>query len=353
MHALPTRTPCSERRLSRVCLAAGVASFAIGLASCGDLPSLPIDPDPEPGANEFSGRAALLLATVRGNTYTLADTGSLPPAGGTLETALLDLEIPGLLSAEVAHAAVAGQGELTSAEASLANLDITVEGHHITLEFLIAEAKAQCADGVASVSGESQIATLIVDGEAHVVTAEANQTIDLEVNDTLVGRVVVNEQKPSTDGGTGNMTVNALHIEIFGFADVMIAHAESGIICGEPTSTEDFITGGGFIDVGSGRAYFGVSGGLRDEALFGHLVYKDRGANVKVKATGVTDYIVLNDTTRRIQGTAELNGVGGFTYEVDVTDSGEPGTSDTFAITLSSGYTASGTLRGGNIQLHR
>jgi hypothetical protein len=41
------------------------------------------------------------------------------------------------------------------------------------------------------------------------------------------------------------------------------------------------------------------------------------------------------------------------TYQVDVTDNGEPGKNDSFAITLSNGYSASGTLAGGNIQLHK
>ena len=42
------------------------------------------------------------------------------------------------------------------------------------------------------------------------------------------------------------------------------------------------------------------------------------------------------------------------TYTVDVTDNGEPGRgSDLFSLRLSNGYTASGTLAGGNIQLHK
>jgi len=37
---------------------------------------------------------------------------------------------------------------------------------------------------------------------------------------------------------------------------------------------------------------------------------------------------------------------------VDVADNGEPGRDDTFSLKLSNGYTASGKLAGGNIQLH-
>jgi len=70
-----------------------------------------------------------------------------------------------------------------------------------------------------------------------------------------------------------------------------------------------------------------------------------------VKGTGVTDYQALGPTTRRISGTAEINGAAG-SYEVWVTDNGEPGRNDVFKIKLSNGYSAEGTLGGGNIQLH-
>ncbi len=71
-----------------------------------------------------------------------------------------------------------------------------------------------------------------------------------------------------------------------------------------------------------------------------------------MKGTGVTGYDVIDDTKRRISGTAEIDGQPGFTYKAEVEDAGEPGRSDRFALTLSSGYTASGNLAGGNIQLH-
>jgi hypothetical protein len=61
---------------------------------------------------------------------------------------------------------------------------------------------------------------------------------------------------------------------------------------------------------------------------------------------------VVNPTTRHIEGTAQVNGQDGFTYQVDVADNGEPGGSDTFTLQLSGGYGASGPLAGGNIQLH-
>ena len=119
--------------------------------------------------------------------------------------------------------------------------------------------------------------------------------------------------------------------------------------------SDDFVTGGGWITgtPTGARANFGVKGGVDvDGSFFGHLNYVDHETNLHVKAESVTNYVIVNATTRRIDGTATIDGVSGFTFTVTVSDAGEPGTADTFAISLSSGYTATGTLQGGNIQLH-
>jgi len=120
----------------------------------------------------------------------------------------------------------------------------------------------------------------------------------------------------------------------------------------------DFVTGGGFIKIGEAKATFAVTGGTRKGALRGHLTYHDHGSNgPTVKGTGVTAYAVIDATTRRIGGTATVNGISGFIYQVDVSDKGEPGRRDTFSIRVSNAtgfsYTASGNLEGGNIQLHK
>ena len=113
------------------------------------------------------------------------------------------------------------------------------------------------------------------------------------------------------------------------------------------------MTGGGWITASGGKANFAVAGGIKQGALWGHLTYLDHGSNLKVRGTGVTAYepVVPTATTRRIDGTAEINGQPG-SYTVVVADNGEPGRDDTFTLTLSTGYTASGKLGGGNIQLH-
>ncbi len=299
----------------------------------------------------FSGEATVVQATVLGlPPIVLSDTGALDSTGGAREASLLDANVLGLLTAEVLHASTVGQGQRSSSEASVANVTLTVGGNTISAGLLRARATAECHNGTASVSGSSEIVDLVVNGQAIVVSGQPNQTISLPV-----GRVIINEQQSSVSGNTGDITVNALHVMVDGVADVIISSAHADITCGGPVCPGgDFVTGGGWITgTPSGeRGTFGVAGGIKNGALWGHLTYIDHGTNMKVKGTGVTAYTVTGPTTRHIEGTAEIDGRSG-SYQVDVSDNGEPGRNDTFNLQLSDGYHASGSLAGGNIQLHK
>jgi hypothetical protein len=125
-----------------------------------------------------------------------------------------------------------------------------------------------------------------------------------------------------------------------------------------PKPCRDFVTGGGWIKGISDRkghkndkATFGVSGGIKNGKFWGQLSYNDHDG-VKVKSKSVTAYIVIDPLTRQIEGIATVNGKGSFTYTVVVVDKGERGRNDSFSLKLSNGYSGSGTLMGGNIQLH-
>jgi hypothetical protein len=316
-------------------------------------------PGPGGGGNViFSGQAYVVKASVPGlgiNTV-ISDTGSLPGSGGALEASLLDVSLPGLLTAEVAHASTVGQGDRTRSEASVANLNLSVGGNSIAADFLMSRAMAVCGSAP---TGSSEIANLVVNGQTITVGTQPNQTVNLPN-----GTIVINEQTASSsqNGNTSNssITVNALHVTINDLsggvlADVIIASAHADIDCkGKVACTGgNFVTGGGWIVPPSGaRGNFAVAGGIKNNAFWGHLEYQDHGTGLKVHGTGVTAYVVTGATMRHIEGTAEVNGQPGFTYQADVADNGEPGRQDTFAITLSS-YTAAGTLQGGNIQLHQ
>src|SRR3989441_11832205 len=314
----------------------------------------------------FSGRATVLKARVLNLAeIDLGDTGPLPEGGGALDGSLVTLAVPptlGLLeaSAVLVHSSTIGQGNQSSAEVSVATVNLTVANNVIRADLLRSQAEATCdGAGQASTSGSSEIAGLVVNSQTFTVSGNPNQV----VVDQADLKVVINEQNFSANGSRADITVNALHVTAFDplnggatLADVVISSSHADITCGTCTPpVGDYVTGGGWITgtPSGARANFGVAGGNKNDGLWGHLIYIDHGPNgFKVKGTGVTSYEATGLTSRRIKGTAEVDGVGGFTYIVDVTDAGEPGRDDTFSITLSNGYFASGKLAGGNIKLH-
>jgi len=94
----------------------------------------------------------------------------------------------------------------------------------------------------------------------------------------------------------------------------------------------------------------------------GNLEYQDKPADVRIKATSIVGLLIGNgscgpNTHAEFTGTAEVTRPTGTTAEsftVKVDDCGEPGTTDTFGISTSGGYSnGPSTLIGGNIQIHR
>jgi hypothetical protein len=298
----------------------------------------------------FSGRATVVNATVLGQQIVLSDTGALPSQGGAQNASLLTASVPNLLTANVLHASTVAHGDRSRSEASVADLNLTINGNTISAGFLRSRATATCEGGSAAVTGSSEIVALVINGQSIVVSEAPNQTVTLPTG----GRVIINEQPSSP---TGNITVNALHVIVPGVADVVIASSHSDITCAGNacSSRNDFVTGGGFVPSGRTRANFGVAGGLKNGSLWGHLVYLDHANNgVRVKAQTVTAYAPTGPNSRRIEyrGTCEVNGTPGQTCIVDVTDNGEPGRNDIFTMTVNNAPVPSGKLAGGNIQLH-
>jgi hypothetical protein len=144
---------------------------------------------------------------------------------------------------------------------------------------------------------------------------------------------------------------------INGVADVVVSSAQAGVTSMWPPDCTggDYVSGPGWITgtpTGS-KAHFGVEGGIRNGAYWGHLSYNDKGSGLDAQGTSVTQYrIGATPNSRHIEGTAAVNGVQGYTYSVDVTSNDNSGQNDVFSISLSNGYRAAGYLGGGHIQLH-
>lgn len=130
--------------------------------------------------------------------------------------------------------------------------------------------------------------------------------------------------------------------ELIGFQDY----------CVTPPSTPGAkVTGGGWIEASGGKGTFGLTAQVKNGPS-GNLTYQDHPQDRMVKSTAITS-VMVSGNCATILGRARVNGSGDFGFQVRVCDIDEPGKdADTFSITMSDGYTAGGTLQGGNIQIH-
>jgi len=328
----------------------------------------------------FSGRAYVVQATVPPlSPITIADTGQLSSSGGAQEASLLDVPaislgtVGALNGADVAHATTIGRGNASQSEASVADLSLTAAGNTVAADFLMSEVTARCNGTSPSVSGRSDLARLVVNGQSIDVSGATNQTILLPLN---AGSVVINEQSSSVGGQSGTMDVNALHVVVNNpttpsgppLADVIVSHAHADITC--PVSPPpcdatagDFVTGGGWIvspSDSNAKANFAVAGGIKNGLFWGHLMYLDHGGKrLRVKGTAVTGYAIypaFKPNGRQTSGWADVDGTTE-SYEADVADDGEPGAGvDRFRLLLNGAPVTTPNdeyLAGGNIQLHK
>ncbi len=318
----------------------------------------------------YSGRAFAAFVDVPAlgvNRMYVSDTGFLPPEGGLQTAKLADVTVPSVLSAQILIARTSGANGVAESSAALA--DVNVLNGLVTATFIRAESEATCN----GVRGSTEVVGLTVAGNA--VTADAfaqSQPVTVVVPGGVgTVTVVINEQVSNTSPGFREITVNAVHVTVTGLvqAEVILSSAHSDIDgcpssvgggggCPPAPECHDFVTGGGFITADTGgRANFGFNAGIKPNATMpeGHLNYVDHATGMHVKSISVSSYTITDATSRRFAGEAEVNGVAGYTYTVDVVDKAEPGRhADFFSITLKDiNYSAAGSLEGGNIQLHK
>lgn len=301
---------------------------------------------------QYSGQATVLKATVLGVSTELITAGPLPPEGGQDEDSLFSFVVPGLFEANLLHAVTLGIGSQSHSEASVADLKLTPPGHVITADFVMSQALARCRRGGPVVSGKSVILNLVVDGDAITVGTAPNQVVPLPGG----GQLIINEQQSNVSGNMGEITVNALHLIIPRKADVIVSSAYADIKCGGPPDGDrDCVHGTGSINgtpSGASAQFAFAAGSISSVPWWGHLMYTDPGSGLQVEGTGNTTYVVVSPMARHFEGPATINGQGGFTYKVDVVDKGPTGSTDTFTITLSNGYSASGKVLNGDITSH-
>jgi hypothetical protein len=121
-----------------------------------------------------------------------------------------------------------------------------------------------------------------------------------------------------------------------------------------PANTFGYVTGRGQIRnaQNNGIISFGFNAKSDVRGIEASCSVADNGEGIHINCLDATVF-VQNGNHVTFAGNVLINGAP-VTYRIDVEDNGEPGKGrDIFTIQLSSGYTASGLLTQGNIQIHR
>jgi hypothetical protein len=185
----------------------------------------------------YSGQGTAVRGTVLGQSIVLADTGPLPSKGGRLEAFMSRADVGDNISAVVLHAATRGEGDHSSTEASVGNLNFRVSqlgDFAITADVISSTATATCGPpspcgDSPDAFGDARIVGLRIAGVEQQVTGEPNQVIDLGP----LGSIIINEQ---IFDGPSDITVNALHATLLNpdgtqLADVIIASSHADVVC--------------------------------------------------------------------------------------------------------------------------
>src|SRR5216684_7832262 len=346
--------------------------YVVGLAAMGLLVGVTTENARAWGfapANSVSGEAfgVSVNASVNGAEVTVGPTPQkeLPPDGGMVSDRLLRIAVPNAVASSTLEVVTTGSiGPATATAQSSA----TVEQANLLNGVVRAEAvvamSSSTADGsTATSTGEgSTLIGLSISGSPPVdVTPSANTQIAIPS-----GTLTLNEQIFEGDGvHTRALTVNMIHVvlkDLLGTitADIVVSSAHSDVnFVPAPKAGNAFMTGGGKLGTGRYIATFGFNAGSRGAGgLHGQLEYIDHLQNLKVHSLSIDSFgLIAEAPCVTFSGSARVNDADGYSFTVNrACDNGEPGVGhDTFDISVSGpgvSYSRSGTLTGGNLQLH-
>jgi hypothetical protein len=197
-------------------LVAGLLAWPVtGAAQLGGLPlPLPIGGGATQTVNGIA--SAVRATTGLGTITTLANTGTLSGLTDAREASQLVGNVPALLAAETLHATAIGLSDRVASQASLGNLVLGIGAISIGADAVLAQAEAAAG----SATGSSVLGNLTLYGVPVYVSGAPNQTISLPG-----GRLVINEQTTTA----GGIVVNALHLVVYGVADVVLGSATAAV----------------------------------------------------------------------------------------------------------------------------
>ena len=141
-------------------------------------------------------------------------------------------------------------------------------------------------------------------------------------------------------------TPGAFQTTFGGAEDAFVAQITEVTLPPGPFSAR--VTGGGTINVVGGIASFHfIVQQQTDGMLSGRLQYINHVSGARVQSVTYTTLVIIANAAT-FDGSCTVDGAP-CTFHVNVTDNGEPGTMDTFTISVSGGPTDGGMLRSGNI----
>jgi len=291
----------------------------------------------------------------------------LPPDGGMVRDQLLRISVPNLVTSatlEVVTTGSIGAGT-ASAQSSATVQDLNLLNGLLTARLVVAMSSSTADGARATSSAEgSALIGLNINGAAPAdVTPAPNTRISAAPGVT----VILNEQIFSGDGvHTSALTVNMIHVviqdQLSGAiqGNIIVASAHSDVnFVPAPKEGNAFMTGGGKLGSGRDIATFGFNAGARGgSGMHGQLQYTDHAQGLSVHSLSIDSFDLIAGTTCvTFSGSARVNHADGYGFTVhQACDNGEPGVGkDSFDISVSGpgvSYSRSGTLTGGNLQLH-
>jgi hypothetical protein len=121
-----------------------------------------------------------------------------------------------------------------------------------------------------------------------------------------------------------------------------------------PASTQGHVTGGGQITPAGDRVTFGFNARNEHGRLHGECNVVDGLTKRQIKCFDVTSLVVSGNQAWIYGHALDKGTLTNTNYVIYVQDNGEPGIGrDTFSILTATGYSKSGILTAGNIQVHR
>lgn len=209
-----------------------------------------------------------------------------------------------------------------------------------------------------TVTGTKAIALPLTDPGTQVAIGECNTFQNVELTAAIDRYTARYDAQISTAGGDfadrGLVPLVAV-VRVLVFEDPIritfdsfIEDFASDLTATEPLTSPGQSTGGGQIP---GDVTFGFTAKSDAKGTKGNCTVIDRTTNTMIKCLDATTYFQTG-THASFGGNATING-SPTTYRIRVDDKGEPGAgSDTFTITTATGYSASGVISQGNIQVH-